>query len=149
MGRIVARETAFKLIYEYLFNKEAEISAFFRAGDIEVKEDEGNLVVLDEDKNISVTDEEKEYAILVFNAVVNNYDELVNIIDIHIKGFNINRVYKLDLAILLMAVAEIKILQKDIPLIINESVDIAKKYSTDKSPAFVNGVLGGYVKSLN
>lgn len=147
MGRIIARETGFKLIYEYLFNKEAEVAAFFKAGNIEL-ENEENTVVIDENNNLVVSDEEKEYAINVYNAVVNNYDELINILGVNIKGFNIDRVYKLDLAILLMAVAEIKFLEQDVALIINESVEIAKKYSTDKSPSFINGVLGGYVKNL-
>ena len=148
MGRIIARETGFKLIYEYLFNKEAEVAAFFRAGNIELEDGEENTIVVDEDNNLVVSEEEKEYAISVYKAVVENYDELINILDVNIKDFNINRVYKLDLAILLLAVAEIKYLNQDVALTINESVEIAKKYSTDKSPAFVNGVLGGYVKNL-
>lgn len=148
MGRIIARETGFKLIYEYLFNKEAEVAAFFKAGNIELDGEEENTVVVDENNNLFVSQEEKDYAINVYNAVVENYDELINVLDVNIKGFNINRVYKLDLAILLMAVAEIKYLNQDVALIINESVEIAKKYSTDKSPSFVNGVLGGFVKNL-
>lgn len=148
MGRIIARETGFKLIYEYLFNKEAEVAAFFKAGNIELDGEEENTVVVDENNNLVVSQEEKDYAINVYNAVVENYDELINVLDVNIKGFNINRVYKLDLAILLMAVAEIKYLNQDVALIINESVEIAKKYSTDKSPSFVNGVLGGFVKNL-
>ena len=148
MGRIIARETGFKLIYEYLFNKEAEVAAFFKAGNVEVEDSEENTIVLDEDNNLVVREEEKEYAISVYKAVVENYDELINVLDINIKDFNINRVYKLDLAILLLAVAEIKYLNQDVALTINESVEIAKKYSTDKSPSFVNGVLGGFVKNL-
>ena len=148
MGRIIARETGFKLIYEYLFNKEAEVAAFFKAGNIELDGEEENTVVVDENNNLVVSQEEKDYAINVYNAVVENYDELINVLDVNIKGFNINRVYKLDLAILLMAVAEIKYLNQDVALIINESVEIAKKYSTDKSPSFVYGVLGGFVKNL-
>ena len=148
MGRIIARETGFKLIYEFLFNKEAEVAAFFKAGNIELENEAENTVVLDENKNLVVSEEEKEYAIKVYEAVAKNYDELINILDVNIKGFNINRVYKLDLAILLMAAAEIKYLNQDIALTINESVEIAKKFSTDKSPAFINGVLGGFVKNL-
>jgi len=37
MGRIIARETGFKLIYEYLFNKEAEVTAFFKAATLRLK----------------------------------------------------------------------------------------------------------------
>ena len=77
MGRIIARETGFKLIYEYLFNKEAEVAAFFKAGNIELDGEEENTVVVDENNNLVVSQEEKDYAINVYNAVVENYDELV------------------------------------------------------------------------
>ena len=132
MGKIVARDSAFKLVYQNLFNKEAEVSDFF--AEFELPADE----------------QDKEYALSVYDKVVEQYDEIVDILKNHIKeGYEINRIYKLDLAILLVALCEIKFFNQDAPLIVNEAVELAKKYSTDKSPAFVNGVLGGFVRSLN
>ena len=59
-----------------------------------------------------------------------------------VKGYDIDRIYKVDLAILVLAVFEIEF-EKSTPqnVVINEAVELAKKYSTDKSYSFINGVL--------
>jgi N utilization substance protein B len=54
-----------------------------------------------------------------------------------------------DLAILRLAIYEMKY-RSDVPksVAINEAVELAKKYGTDNSGKFVNGVLGGFAKSI-
>ena len=65
----------------------------------------------------------------------------------HLKGYTINRVYKIDLAILVLAVIELNYIKENPKqVIINEAVELAKKFSTDKSPKFINGVLADIVK---
>lgn len=66
----------------------------------------------------------------------------------HLKKWTIERLPKVDLAILRVAVYEIKYCD-DIPIgvSINEAVDIAKEYSTDSSGKFINGVLSSVLKS--
>ena len=56
--------------------------------------------------------------------------------------------YKVDLAILVVAVYEIKN-EKEIPVAvsINEALNLAKKYSTEKSAGFINGVLANFAKN--
>ena len=58
------------------------------------------------------------------------------------KGWKVNRMSKVDLAIMRLAVYEMK-MDEDIPVkvAINEAVELAKKFGGDDSPAFVNGVL--------
>jgi len=70
-------------------------------------------------------------------------------IKIHLKKWTIDRLPKVDLAILRVAVYEIKHCE-DIPVgaSINEAVDIAKEYSTDSSGKFINGVLSSVLKSI-
>ena len=65
------------------------------------------------------------------------------------NGFNIDRIYKLDLAALLLATYEMKYMD-DIPLSvsISEAVELVKTYSTEKSNSFVNGILSSVYKSL-
>jgi N utilization substance protein B len=60
-------------------------------------------------------------------------------------GWKINRINKVDLAILRLAVYEI-LYDDDIPqgVAINEGVELAKKYSGRRGPAFVNGVLAKF-----
>lgn len=75
-------------------------------------------------------------------------------IDKHIKsnleGWSIYRLAKVDLAVLRIAIYEI-LYRKDIPVevSINEAIETVKKYSTEESFKFVNGVLGGFVRSIN
>ena len=63
------------------------------------------------------------------------------------KGYTIDRLYKVDLAIIILAVIEVKYV-KETPkeVVINEAVELAKKFSTEKSPKFINGVLADILK---
>ena len=60
----------------------------------------------------------------------------------------IDRIYKIDLAILVLATFELKFSSEKLSAsaIINEAVELSKKYSTDKSYSFINGVLAKVVK---
>lgn len=70
---------------------------------------------------------------------VTEIDEMINEVA---KGWKTTRMGKVDLTILRLAVYEIRF-EEDIPtgVAINEAVELAKKYGTDDSPSFVNGVL--------
>ena len=127
MSRKNARESVFKLVFEYVFNKETN-NDFLQE-------------VVDELKT------EESYIRDVYFGVINNYDELCDIISSKVEGFSFDRIFKVDLAILLVALYEIKYV-KDIPLkvSINEALNLAKTYSTEKSHKFINGVLSGVVK---
>jgi len=60
----------------------------------------------------------------------------------HVTGWKTSRMNKVDLSILRLAVYEMKY-DEDVPVgvAINEAVELAKKYSGDEGPAFINGVL--------
>ena len=123
MKRKEARELAFKTIY----------SKFFNAG----QED-----VLDKSNT-----EELEFVGKILNVFASNYDEINELISKTLKGYTIDRLNKIDLAILVLAVIELNFI-KETPkeVVINEAVELAKKYSTEKSPKFINGVLASLVK---
>lgn len=63
------------------------------------------------------------------------------------KNWRFDRISKVDLAILRLALIDIMYLEVPPKLAVNEAVELAKKYSTDKAYQFVNGLLGGYLKS--
>ena len=92
----------------------------------------------------------KEYIVKIANAFKANK----NTIDEQIKkfafGWDINRLVKMDKDILRIAICELLYVQ-DTPLkvIIDEALELAKKYSTDDSAAFVNGILGKVVIENN
>lgn len=128
MSRSLARECVFKLVFEYVFNKE--------------KNDEYLSEILDDDSNKS----ESGYIQEVYNGVINHYEEMLNEIKNVSSSFKLDRIFKVDLAILLVALYEIKYI-KSIPNIVsvNEALNLSKIYSTEKSSGFINGILKNFV----
>lgn len=123
MKRSSARELAFKTIYSKFFNAEE--------GDVLESADQEGL----------------EFATKILKTFAENYNEINEIISTHLKGYTVERLFKIDLAIITLAVIELKFIKENPKeVIINEAVELAKKYSTDKSPRFVNGVLADIVK---
>jgi len=124
MSRKEARELAFKTIYSKFFNNESQ---------------------LEEAENTSVAD--LEFTTNILKNFAEHYEEINQTISSHLKGYTIERLYKIDLAILILAVIELNYIKENPKqVIINEAVELAKKFSTDKSPKFINGVLADIVK---
>ena len=73
--------------------------------------------------------------------------ELDDVINKYSKGWKANRLPKVNLAILRLAIYEIKYLD-DVPnsVAINEAVELAKKYSGEGDYSFINGILGSVAK---
>jgi N utilization substance protein B len=80
-------------------------------------------------------------------AVADRLDEIDEIINTHSEGWSTNRLGKAELAIMRLAVYEIKF-DDEIPnsVAINEAVELSKKYGGDNSSSFVNGVLAKIIK---
>ena len=131
MSRILARENCFKLMFEYEFLKERnELSL---------------LSFLDSE---DLNDDEKQFVQNTYDGMIENNDKLEEIILKYLKGYTLGRIYKVDLVILKLAVYELMFSNEGTPskVVINEAVEMAKKYSTDNSFRFVNGVLASIVK---
>ncbi len=133
MNRKKAREFAYQLIFSYLFNNEKD----------EFIEEKYNT-----DKELS--DADVEYINFTFDIVKDNLDDIKAIIEKYAIGYQLDRIYKPDLAVLILAVAEMKY-NEEVPdgVAISEAVTIIKKYSTAKSGPFVNGILASVYKELN
>lgn len=132
MNRSAIRELAFKLIYSLEIQKkenlEEQIDLYIEANDIK---DEGA----------------KDYIKDAVLGIERNKEEIIESIEKHLKTeWKIDRISKIDLSILKLAVYEIK--YKDIPfkVVINEAVELAKKYGEETSKNFVNGILASIVK---
>ncbi len=125
--RKTARENAFKLIFEKLINDESDELGYAALTE-----------VLDEN--------DKDFLDALVGGVEKEKDFLKFVVSRFLRGFNIDRIYKIDLAILYVACYEI-LFMPDVPekVSVNEAVELAKTYSTDKSPSFVNGVLAGVI----
>ena len=122
--RSAAREVAVKLIFEYLFNNRVN---------------EDLLTELSQENEL---ENEQDFAAKTYYGVVNNIDKLSAIIEEHSIGFSANRIFKVDKAIMLVALYEILFDSTiDYKVSVNEALNIAKKYSTEKSYKFINGIL--------
>ena len=132
MSRRNARLSAYQLIFEYLFTRELDRKTY-------------ETMIGAED----VTDADVEYINKVVAGVNEHYDDLIELISKNSKNFRLDRIYKPDLAALLLATYEMKYMD-DIPLevSISEVIDIVKTFSTENSSKFVNGVLKGVFNSL-
>lgn len=131
MGRKRARESTMKLLYQ-----------------MEMNSDYSNDIKELFFENNSFSNMESEYIEDAIDTIVKNLNQLDYSIKENIEGWNIHRLAKIDLCTLRIAIYEI-LYREDIPIevSINEAIEIAKKYSTEESAKFINGVLGGFIRS--
>ena len=132
MTRREAREIAFKLIFEYGFNKTEKVDMI----------EEYTSEYTPEQKKDSVA-----YISEVYLGVCSHYDELMNIISENSQGFALDRLFKVDTALLALAIYEIKSMDA-IPykVSVDEALSLAEKYSTEKSSKYINGILSKFSK---
>lgn len=134
MSRHKAREISFKYVYQIAFGQP-----------LIIEEDNFWDLALEDDKNLS--EEDKLFIEETINGVKEHLDEIDNVIFSKITGRSMDRVFKIDLAILRIAVYEL-LYVKDLSykVVANEAVEIAKKYGKDNSHSFINGILREVIK---
>ncbi|MEG0784654.1 MAG: transcription antitermination factor NusB [Christensenella sp.] len=134
MSRTSAREAAMKLLYQYSITGELAKDSLSDAPDALGTDtlDKDNLCYIDK----------------VVDNFTDKCEQIDEIIATNSKSWRIERIAKVDLAILRLAIYELLFID-DIPakVTVNEAVELAKKYSDEKSYQFVNGLLGGYLRS--
>ena len=125
MNRVTARAHAMKLIYEWEMGGQGG------------EETRINL--------LGAVPGEEEYAYMnrMFDGVVENAQELDNRIEAHARGWKLERISRVDLSILRLSAYEMMLGEIPQNIVVNEAVELARAYSSDKAPQFVNGVLGG------
>lgn len=124
MNRIRSREVAMEVMYQMEIHKE-----------------------YDADKFLSFYEEtlDDSYIRQIIELWIEHKDDIEAKITEHLKGWKLDRIAKIDLAILRLGITEI-LYDESIPVkvSINEAVNIAKKYVDDKSGKFINGVLSHF-----
>ena len=128
MVRTELREQIFKMLFQIEFNETEEMPSHLKYY-FDTLED--------------AAEKDKQYIQKKYEAVVSHVPEIDRIINDSARGWKTGRMNKVDLTILRLAVYELK-WDEEIPVgvAINEAVELAKKFSGDEGPAFVNGVLG-------
>ncbi len=129
MTRHEAREQAFAVIFEKSFNEDASFQEIIEGAEecglVKVNGFANTLLKLVED-NLTAIDE----------AIAEN-----------LVGWTLQRIPRVSLAVLRLAVAEI-LYNKDVPVGVsaNEAVEIAKTYATEEDASFINGILSSVIK---
>ena len=132
MKRTEAREQAFRLLYSLQL--------------IEEKDLEEQLELFFEENNIDDKDA-VDYIRDIIIGTNNNNSEIEKAISENIKSdWDITRISKIDLTLLKLGIYEIEYSKLPYKVVINEVVELAKKYGDDNSKSFVNGVLANIVK---
>ena len=95
-----------------------------------------------------LSDEDAAFSDRLFSGVHAHLEEIDREIEAHAKDWSIARIAKVDLSILRVAVYEL-LYETSIPVgaTVNEAVELAKAFGGDKSPAFINGILGAVAKA--
>ncbi len=91
--------------------------------------------------------EAEKYMTDILEYYSQNKDKVDETIKANIKGWTIDRLSRTTLSVLRLAVSEMNAVSTREGIVINEAVEIAKKYAAPKEAAFVNGVLGSIVKN--
>jgi len=92
-----------------------------------------------EDKKIR--NKQKEFALSIFNGVVNNIVKIDEEIISHLKQGILSDIGSVEKSILRLAVYEIQYAELEKAIIINEAIELAKKLASDGAPKFMNGLL--------
>ena len=124
MDRKIARAHAMKLIYEWEMGGDGG--------------EETRLNLL----GVEPGERESEYMNRMFEGVVGQQEELDERIARHLRGWTIERISRVDLAILRLGAYELSVGEVPAGIVINEAVELANQYSSDKAGSFINGVLG-------
>ena len=141
MTRRQIRENVFRLVFEYDFCREADreelARLYFQNEEEEELPNPPGLAL--EEESAYITEKAQKIA-----ALIPEIDDQLNRAA---RGWRTGRMAKADLAILRLAVYEMNY-DSEVPVgvAINEAVELAKRYGTDESPAFINGLLAGIAK---
>ena len=134
MQRSAMRELAFKLVYELEIQKDNQ-------------NDQLELFI----ENNEITDEKvKDYLKDVKEGIKTHSDEINSLIINNLKdNWSLNRISKINLSLIKLAIYEMVYKSLPYKVAINEVVELAKKYADESAPVFVNGILASVVKEKN
>jgi len=122
--RTQARESVIGLLYAYDLGNEGIIKFVD-----EILEDK------------KIRNKQKEFALDLFNGVIENIEKIDEELIVHLNQGGINDIGSVEKSILRLAIYEVLFKDLDKPIIINEAIELSKRLGSDSAPKFVNGVL--------
>ncbi|ABS34724.1 MULTISPECIES: transcription antitermination factor NusB [Clostridium] len=140
MNRRKSREVAMRLLFQTTLNGENLEEALENLKDVRESEE----ITKEKDyESVDLKDVDIDYVKRIIKGIEENKEEIDEKIKGNLKNWKIERLSKVDLSILRLCTYELKF-EEDIPnrVSVNEAIELAKKYSGEKSATFINGVLG-------
>lgn len=133
MSRTTARENAYLMLFANQFN----FDGFNQESLIDILDGK------------AISQEDFDFVKETITGIVQNYDTLKEIVSRNLKDYDLSRVLIADRSALILATYELKFKQDTPPkVVINEAINLVKKYSSEKSSSFVNGVLSKIYKEI-
>lgn len=131
MNRTEQREHIFMLLFRVEFNQKADM--------------EEQCTLFFEEAETDISEKDKDYIRSKYEKIAEKLPEIDSMINETAKGWDTQRMGKVELAIIRLAVYEIKY-DESVPtgVAINEAVELAKKFGQDSSAGFVNGILAKF-----
>jgi transcription antitermination protein NusB len=99
-------------------------------------------------KNVRTPKSTRDFANQLFENAAARAAELDPVISLHADHWRIERMAAIDRSILRLALAELRTMSTPAKVVINEAVELAKKFSSEDSSAFINGILDAAAKSI-
>lgn len=135
MTRSEGRELAFKLLYSLEIQKIEEI------------EQEEQIDLFIEQNEIEKSDKVYEYITETMQGIKNQKEEITKLITENLnEKWDLSRISKVNLTLLKLGIYEMIYAKLPYKVVVNEVVELAKKYGDDNSPSFVNGILANIIK---
>ncbi|KGK89048.1 transcription antitermination factor NusB [Clostridium sp. HMP27] len=153
MNRKKSREVTMKLLFESMIKGEDYKTILDDLRESNEKEESTMELMgmkMEEDpEDTSLDQVDMGYVINMMKNIQENEDMLDEKIKKYLKGWKINRISKVELAILRLCTYEI-LFEEDIPerVSINEAIELTKKYCDDKSKNYINAVLDNIAKEV-
>ncbi|MBN1327204.1 MAG: transcription antitermination factor NusB [Candidatus Cloacimonetes bacterium] len=131
-GREIAVQTLYALNYQI---NAQELK------DLQTEQIKAYLIDIAGDKEIGVDDKIFSFAESLLYNLIPKIDQIDEQIMNHSTNWNINRIANIDKSILRIAIYELLFTETAPPIIMNEAIEIAKKYCSESSGKFINGIL--------
>ncbi|MBP3230683.1 MAG: transcription antitermination factor NusB [Anaerovibrio sp.] len=143
MSRRQAREIALQTLFQLDMNPIDDGADVSKARQAAIE-----VAVSAADEAVKLSSNDKKFLLELVNGTECNLEEIDEIISDKSKEWKLNRMMGVDRSITRMAVYELKFREEKLTpnIIINEAVELAKKFGTDESSRFVNGILGAIAR---
>lgn len=149
LSRRKIREELFKIIFGLEFNENLKLKDNLNDLDLDEFKKEAARKQLDNYIELSkdiIDEEDKKYIEKVIDIYLDNRKDILKNIEKYLKDtWRLDRITKTSISLIQLAIIEMKYMDLDYKIVINEALEISKKYQDKKEVKFINGILSNFV----